>query len=261
MVRMSGQERLEKVRDYVLAHGTVRTEELSTEFNVSLMTVHRDLERLAQEGWLRRVHGGASAERSVLFESNIRFRALENPDLKARVARLAADTVQPGQAVLLDDSTTGLAVARELLARGEPWTAITNANHVVHAIAGQPSVDLIVLGGLYHPSADACFGGNTVAMLSSLYADVAFMSTSAVTLGQCFHQVPDSIAIKRAMLTSAERSVLLIDHSKLSKHALHRFASVSEFDAVVVDDGIGAEELAGLRDCLDEVYVAADEVS
>ncbi|MDR2567619.1 MAG: DeoR/GlpR family DNA-binding transcription regulator [Bifidobacteriaceae bacterium] len=256
MGRLSGQERLEKVRDYVLSAGTVRNEDLASEFHVSLMTVHRDLDRLAAEGWLRRVHGGATVERSVLFESNVKFRSLENAEAKAKIARAAADLVQPGQAVLLDDSTTALAVARELVLRGDPWTAITNANQVVNLVAAQSNADLIALGGVYYPSADAFFGAGTVAALSNLYADIAMMSTSAITAGDCYHQLQDSIAIKRAMLASAERAVMLADFTKLSKHALHKFATLAEFATVVVDDAASSEQISELGEYLADVRVA-----
>jgi DeoR/GlpR family transcriptional regulator of sugar metabolism len=74
------------------------------------------------------------------------------------------------------------------------------------------------------------------------------MSTSTVSGGVAFHQEQEVVAIKRAMLAVSAKKVLLIDHHKLGKAALHRLAPLSAFDLVVVDAGATDGHLSGLRD-------------
>lgn len=164
---------------------------------------------------------------------------------KRQIARAAADMVEPGTAVMLDESTTGLAVAGLLPERG-PVTVITNFLAIVKLLAGADGVDLIALGGAYYPAYDAFLGMRTNEAIQSLHADVLFMSTTAVTNGHCYHQSQETVAIKRAMMAAARRRVLLIDHSKFVKRGLHQLAPLSAFDLVIVDAGISEEHLAPL---------------
>ncbi|MGY0491122.1 DeoR/GlpR family DNA-binding transcription regulator [Streptomyces sp. WG-D5] len=253
---LSPQARQERIRDRVLELGSVRNEDLARELGVSVMTIHRDLDRLAEEGWLRKTRGAATAQQSVLFESNVRYRTTQQGDAKKALAAAALEHVDRGQAILLDDSTTSLAVARALPERG-PLTVITNFLAIVNALAGRPGIELISLGGSYDPHYDAFQGMATCDHIKPLHADTVFISTSAVTDGYCYHQSQEAILVKRALLEAAQRRILLVDHTKFRKRALHRVAPLSDFDLVIVDDRIPEPELEHLRDEGVSVQVAA----
>ncbi len=239
--------RRERIAEHVLAHETVSAKELAAAFDVSVMTVHRDLDELERHGVLRKVRGGATAQPSSLFESNVRFRLRTSTVEKEALARFAVEMVEPGSAVLLDDSTTALALSRLLPAVG-PLTVITNYLRVLNDLSGQPGIRLIALGGDYSASHDAFVGVVCENAIESIRADVFFMSTSAVASGIAFHQEQQVVAIKRAMLQVAKKKVLLIDHGKLGKVALHALAPLSAFDLVVVDDAAEEAQLRELRD-------------
>ena len=250
--------RQELILEQLLEHGSVRSAELVERLGVSLMTVHRDLEWMAEQGWLRRTRGGATVERSALFELGVRARMGENTSAKEQIAAAALDLVGRGDAVFLDDSTTALALAEKLGSVG-PVTVATNFRKIHERAIADPKIDLIALGGQYLPSNDSFLGDITVLGIQSLSVDVAFVSTSAVQDGACFHQIPQSISVKRAMLDAAARKVLLIDHSKFGKRALHKFSPISVFDTVVVDAAIAERDLAELNDLGVEVVIGQQE--
>lgn len=241
------RERQERIRDRVLELGSARIEDLAREVGVSSMTIHRDLDRLAEEGWLRKTRGAATAQRSVLFESNVRYRTTEQRAAKDALAHAALQHVERGQAVLLDDSTTTLALARLLPGHG-PLTVITNFLAIINELAGESDVELMSVGGTYAPPYDAFHGTVTSDHIKPLRADVVFMSTSAVTNGYCYHQSQDAILVKRALIEAAQHRILLVDHTKFHKRALHQVAPLSEFDLVIVDDRISSEELEELQE-------------
>lgn len=247
--------RREAIRAQLLERGSVRTSDLAATFGVSAMTVLRDLDAMEAEGWLQRIRGGATVQRSALFELNVWARLQENTTAKNEIAVAAAALVTRGDAVFLDDSSTALACAERLGEQG-PVTLITNFRKIQERAISNSGVDLITLGGQYLPSNDSFQGEITVLSIEALRADIAFVSTSAISGGSCYHQVPQSISVKRAMLHAAERKVLLVDHSKFAKRALHRFARIDDFDAVVVDSGIGPDDLTSVRDLGVEVIVA-----
>ncbi|MGW2341616.1 DeoR/GlpR family DNA-binding transcription regulator [Streptomyces sp. NPDC001661] len=253
---LSPQARQERIRDRVLELGSARIEDLARELGVSVMTIHRDLDRLADEGWLRKTRGAATAQQSVLFESNVRYRTTQQGEAKKALAGAALEHIDRGQAILLDDSTTSLALARALPESG-PLTVITNFLAIVNALAGRPGIELISLGGSYDPHYDAFQGMATCDHIKPLRADTVFISTSAVADGHCYHQSQEAILVKRALLEAAQRRILLVDHTKFRKRALHRVAPLSDFDLVIVDDRISAAELEALREDGVTVQVAA----
>lgn len=228
------RDRHERIRDRVLELGSVRIEDLARELRVSLMTVHRDLDRLVEQGWLRKVRGAATAEQSVLFESNVRYRMAAQESAKRALAQTAIRHVERGQAVLIDDSTTALTLARLLPSHG-PLTVITNFLAAINELAREETIELIALGGAYYAPFDAFLGMTTSDAIRPLRADTLFMSTSAVTDGYCYHQSQEAILVKRALMAAARRRILLVDHTKFGKRALHQLAPLTDFDAVIVD--------------------------
>jgi DeoR/GlpR family transcriptional regulator of sugar metabolism len=240
------RERRDQIRRRVVNEGFVRMEQLADLYGVSLMTIHRDLDTLQSEGWLRKVRGGATAQPSALYHGDVRHRMESMAEAKRALAQTAATLVEPGASVFIDESTTGLALAALLPGRG-PLTVITNFLAVVNLLAGEPDVDLISLGGAYYPAYDAFLGMRTIEAIGSLHADVLFMSTTAITNGHCYHQSQETVAVKRALMDSAGHRVLLIDHSKFSKRGLHQLAPLTDFDLVVVDAGAAETDLAPLR--------------
>ncbi|MFZ3566012.1 DeoR/GlpR family DNA-binding transcription regulator [Streptomyces sp. BH097] len=253
---LNPQARQERIRDRVLELGSARIEDLARELGVSVMTIHRDLDRLADEGWLRKTRGAATAQQSVLFESNVRYRTTQQGEAKKALAGAALEHIDRGQAILLDDSTTSLALARALPESGS-LTVITNFLAIVNALAGRPGIELISLGGSYDPHYDAFQGMATCDHIKPLRADTVFISTSAVADGHCYHQSQEAILVKRALLEAAQRRILLVDHTKFRKRALHRVAPLSDFDLVIVDERISAAELEALREDGVTVQVAA----
>ena len=242
----AAQRRRERIKGRVVDEGFVRIEQLADELGVTPMTIRRDLDYLQAQGWLRKVRGGATAQPSTAFHGDVRHRTQAMAEQKSALARAALPLVRPGQSVMLDESTTGLALAG-LLPQRAPLTVITNFVPVIQVLAGSPGIDLISLGGAYYPAYDAFLGMRTVEGIRSLHADVLFMSTTAVTRGHCYHQSQETVAVKRALMEACDRRVLLVDHTKFTKRGLFQLAPVTAFDVVLVDHGIPGPQLDSLQ--------------
>ena len=252
------RERQEQNRKRVLAEGSVLVDELAEEFSVNPMTIHRDLDALQQQGWLRKVRGGATALPSALFHGDIRYRMQAMKEAKQELARTAIKLVKPGQSVMLDESTTGLYLAQLLPTRG-PLTVITYFHTVMQLCIEEPGIDLIGLGGAYYPAYDSFLGLLTAQSVRSLGADLLFIAPTAVIEGFCYHLSQEVTLVKRALLEVASRRILMVDHSKFSKRSLFQFAPLTDFDLVLVDRGTSERDLAMMRDFGVVVHVAGTE--
>ena len=95
----------------------------------------------------------------------------------------------------------------------------------------------------------------TVRNIESLGIDVCLMSTTAVRGAHCYHPDPTVAETKRAMIHSAQRRILMVDHSKFVRTALHRFVAITDFTAVITDSLTPADDIARIRDAGVEVVV------
>ena len=243
---MRASERQARIISLVTEHGSVRIDDLAANLGVSQMTVHRDLDSLASQQLVNKVRGAAEVLQSALFETGVRVRLARQAPEKEVLARAVAGHLEPGQALMLDDSTTCVYLARQM--RGQtPVTVITNFVPVMRELWDRPGIRLIGLGGVYHQWADAFMGRLTVDAIRSMRADLLVMSTSAITNLVCYHQSEDTVAFKRAMLESAERKILAVDHTKFARRALHALCPVTQFDVVIVDAATPPETQEQLR--------------
>ncbi|WP_137144474.1 DeoR/GlpR family DNA-binding transcription regulator [Mycolicibacterium sp. CR10] len=257
--RASGHaHRRSEIAEFVKTKGMARIDELADQFGVSTMTIHRDLDHLHEKGMLRKVRSGAEAPPSEAFERNIELRKALNLAEKQAVARTgfawAAGRIDM-QAVALDDSTTALHVLPTLL-QHVPLTVVTNFLPAINELSTEPRVRLNAIGGDFVPEFSSFLGPQSTRALRDMHYDVLFMSVPAVSRGMCFHPSSPAAELKRAFMESAELCVLLIDHTKVARRAIHRICDLVVFDAVVVDAGIDPEERQRLEDGGANVVIA-----
>jgi len=143
------------------------------------------------------------------------------------------------------------------LAARVPLTAITNSITLINALKGMPDLTLIGLGGQYHNWCNAFLGPVTTTEIRRLRADLVVMSMAAITDGLVFHQSPEMVEAKRAMFDSAARRILLADHSKFDRRALHAMCALEDFDVVIVDDATPLSLIDNMRAREVNVEVAA----
>lgn len=243
------------ITDAVMSAGSLRIGELAERFGISTMTVHRDLDELESRGLLRKDRGVATALSTVLVESSDVYRVSREPAEKESLALAALDYIEPGQAVMVDDSTTSLRLLPHLHAK-RPLTVITNTLTVMNELRAANGITLLGLGGQYYNWCSSYMGRITTAAIAGLRADLLVMSTSAITDGVAFHQTMETVDVKRAMFEAASRRILLADHTKFEKRALHAMQPLADFDAVVVDSATDCRHVDQLRNAGVNVVVA-----
>ena len=228
--------RRQLMAEAVMAEGTMRIEDLTERFGISLTTAHRDLDELTDRGLLRKTRGIVSAAPTRLIESSDVYRSSRQAAEKRAIAEAAAAFIEPGQAVFFDDSTTVLQLVPHLATR-VPLTAISNSITLINELKGIRDLSLLGLGGRFYNWCNAFMGPVTTAEIRRLRADRVFMSMSAITDDMVFHQSPEVVETKKAMFDSAAMRILLADHTKFERRALHAMCGLDEFDVIIVDDG------------------------
>ena len=242
------ESRKRAITDAVLATGSATAQDLAIQFGVSLVTIHRDLDELERRGIVRKFHGGVSAQPSGVFESQMPYRLASMKAEKEAIAEVALRYVEPGMSILLDDSTSVLAMIDGLAERAPLHVATTFVAGLrrLSELAGDHDLTLIGLGGRYDVAHDSFVGVQTNQQVAGIHVDAVFLSTSAVSTTDMFHQEEQVASLKREMLGSASKRYLLIDHTKLNRKALLKIAALSDLDLIITDDGADPVHARGL---------------
>ncbi len=242
----SKQRRQRLIKERVIEEGSCSPQRLAELYDVSLMTIHRDLDELEARGLVRKLHGEVTAQPSGVFESLVSYRMTKNIDRKAAIATRALQHVEPGMSLIFDDSTTALQMI-DGLANLTPLhvaTPFLPALHKLADIAAERDLMILGFGGNYDLRHESFVGMRCIEQIEAIHADAVFMSLSAVSNLYTYHQEDGIVALKRAMLRAADKSYLLIDSSKIGRAALHRALPLKTFDLVITDAGAGPDVLA-----------------
>ena len=226
--------RQEQMKEYIEQKNVVTIRQLQELFpNVSLMTIHRDLDALEEGGTVVKFRGGARSVRHAGDpEFNVRMR--ENTAGKVIIAEKAISLIQANTSVFLDASTTNLALAKKL----------SDIN--LNIFTTGPSVAL-ELCRLHNPVVSLCCGTmnrknlavsgqNTLEMLDKINIDIAFIGVSGCSLDAGFTCGTESdMLVKRKVIQKARTTVLMCGKEKLSALMPYTFATFADVDYLVTD--------------------------
>ena len=244
---LTSVERQEEILRRLGGQPRISVPEICAAFEVSQATARRDLEALASQGRIQRVHGGALAIRQASPESPMLLRSQEQAQEKQWIGRAAAALVQDGETVLLGSGTTVLEAARSL--RHRPGlTVITNSLPVLNLLAGVPGITLIGLGGSLRDSEHSLIGHITEQALAEVRADRVLMGIRAVNLehGLTNDYLPETLT-DRAILRVGGQVIILADHTKCGAVAAAFVAPISAMHVLVTDPGTPSDFQQALK--------------
>lgn len=237
------------ILDRVRKSGAASIQELADEIGASASTIRRDLEHLTEGGYLERTHGGALLvpPLQAAFEREPAINAHLQREQKRAIGMLAAQRLNARESVVFDSSSTVIEAARAAVTRELPLTTVTNSLDIAQVCASAPSWRVIMPGGSVRPGSGILVGEPGESFLKTIHADVCLIGAYAVT-GRLLTDASLEVAsIKRTMIQSSRRTILLVDSSKFQAPAFCTFAELSDMDEVITDDGVTDENLAMLR--------------
>ena len=234
------RERQEHIVRIIEEHGRARVSDLAVQFGVSAVTIRKDLVVLESEARLVRTHGGAITYDRSRPELPFEIRERIQSDEKGRIGAAAAALVHDGESVVLDASTTALAVAHHLKARGG-WsqvTVITNGLRIASELAGHPGITVLMLGGRVRWEALSVVGQLGDGLFSRINVQKAFLGAAGFTLESGLADATDEEAqIKRAMVAATHEVIAIVDHTKWERAAFATFCPTSRVNVVLTDVG------------------------
>jgi DeoR family transcriptional regulator of aga operon/DeoR family fructose operon transcriptional repressor len=238
---MTAAARHRRILQLLENEGNVKVDNLSERFEVSQVTIRKDLAELEEQGLLQRTYGGAVySHRSRFNVSFLEKLRIEAPR-KDAIAQLALNYIHEGDTIVLDAGSTTLSLARALQGRLRSLYVITNSVPAALELS-RAGYEILLIGGQVRNHSLALIGPVAVKTLESFHADRAFLGTSGITLSHG-HSTPNLLdaEVKQAMMRSADETYVLTDSSKFGHACLASFARLSEVHFTLTDSGIPPE--------------------
>ena len=233
-------ERQNLIDQELRKNGYVLVPELSEMLNCSEETVRRDLSEMETLGKLVRTHGGAYLVEKYDKGYPIELRKSYLQHTKESMAAVAVSEIQENDMVMLDASTTCLAIAVAILQKNLNITLITNSLEICNLFSDVNSnVNLVGVGGVFRRRTLSFADPNTVEALRHYYADKAFISCPKLSAEHGLSDNHISEAnVRRQMLQSAQTRILVVDHTKFEGTANHLFDGLESVDLVITDQRV-----------------------
>ena len=254
-MRFANQRR-DKILAMIREDGQAKVADLSRIFKVTEVTIRQDLEKLEQEGLIRREHGGAilNQERDSIGE--LQLVNQQNMDAKRAIAEEAVKLIHDGNTIILDSGSTTTEIAK-LLSGYHNLQVITNALNIAMILGKETGINLNVTGGEFKSPTLSLTGDKAAHYFNGIHADKVFLATAGISLkaGLTYPSLSD-LVVKKAMIDSSDIVYLVADSTKIGKSSFASLGALSMVDYIITDPNITQED-KNLFNKFDVKYIIA----
>lgn len=235
---LTKEERHNTILENLLRHETMQVSELSSILGVSTVTIRKDLSELELEKKLYRSHG-----RAILMNPYITNRTVNEKEHLARaqkdaIGRYAASLIDPDDSILIASGTTVLTLARNI----KPdlrLTVISASLQVSEALGNNHLIDVVQLGGTVRTSSLSVVGDMAQAPLGEFSCSKFFLGVDGIDteFGLTTTDIREA-SLNRAMMHTAQKTIVLADSSKFRRRGFSKIANLNEIDMLITDNGV-----------------------
>lgn len=229
---MLKKERQAVILRNVNLHNRLLVTDLSEEIKVSEDTIRRDLQELADDGKLIKVHGGAL---SKSFHNSFNSSAVYAMENKKIIAQKAVKLIKDGMFVLTSGGTTIIEMAKAL-PKDLQATFITGSVPAAFEYIRHPNIEIILIGDKLSKGSQITVGGEAIAKIKQIRADICFLGINALHVSQGLTDNDwEVVQVKKAMMESSEKTVLLSISEKINTTQRIRICETKDVDIIITE--------------------------
>jgi DeoR family transcriptional regulator of aga operon/DeoR family fructose operon transcriptional repressor len=235
MPNITFAERQNKIVALLKENKVVNVNELSSLFDVSEMTIRRDLQKLNEKGLIERTHGAATLIEKKEYEPEYYIRAIFNKAEKEAIGKVAAAMVKDGETLAMDVGSTILGVAKHLK-ENQHLTVVTNWIPIVNELVRKRGVRIFLLGGFIRKEELSIVGDAIKEQLTQFKIDKCFLGVSAISDDNMLLDYDlGEVEVKRAWIAAAKETIVVANSSKFGKVAPVKIAPISSVTHILTD--------------------------
>lgn len=260
MAPLLKEERQKLILNMLRDNRQVTVAKLSEHFDVSDVTIRRDLCELAEQGYVKRAHGGAIAPPVGPSTSPVIRRMNHERQYKEAIARATTQLIQDGDRIFIGAGSTTAHVARQL-AHHKDLTVVTNALNIANEFSATEESTVVVTGGILYKRELSLIGHITNQALREVLVDKVIIAIPALSLevGLTNNYLPE-VMTDRAILEMSDELIVVADATKFGKEESALVAPLERITTLVTDDRVDPTLLERLRGRGLQVIVAEEKV-
>lgn len=241
-------ERYAEIKSQLTKNKKVFVSELATLFDVTEETIRRDLEKMEKEGFCTRIYGGAFLNSHTNEEISYKKRNMLNQKEKRYIARRVSHLINDRDSLVVDSSSTALAVIYELYRQKKNLTILTNSIEALR-LGSTNDQQIISTGGSLRPFSFSLVGSEAIDTLRKYNVDIAIIGCKGVALEQGVTESNGfDTDVKKVMIEQANKIIVVADHDKFDQIALMNLIPLEKIDYLVTNQKPTDEWLDYARD-------------
>lgn len=231
-------DRHKLILDKLEENGFVTVNDLSQEFDVSVVTIRKDLKLLEERNLLYRSHGRAIPANPYISEYHVNVKEKINPKEKHRIAIAAGQTLATNDSIIIASGTSVIEFARNIKPV-EGLTVLTASLNTSLILSENSNIDVIQLGGMVRPSSSSVIGSIGERMLAEFNFTKLFLGVDGIDLDYGLTTTNSNEAsLNKAMIKAAQKIIILADSSKFGRKGFGRICGLEDVDQIITDNGI-----------------------
>lgn len=252
------RKRQEEIVRYLSENKFARIEWLAATFHVSTETIRRDLMELEQESAVKRVRGGAVYSSLRAQEMEYEKRMENNQPEKRAIARLAAEYIQDGDAIVMNNGTTNLALAGILRDSPKRLTVVTNSPQIAILLNESKNHNVYLTAGYLRKHNKSLVGSTCCECLGNFKVDKVIVNIDGVSIEDGVTEYnTEEAAVIRKMLKIGRTRMVLCEYSKFNEVAFNRVCSIEDIDYIFTDWNISPKEIKAWKEASVKVLLAS----
>ena len=247
------EKRRLEIKKIIAENNSISVISLAKLFNISEITVRRDLQKLEKDGFLDKVHGGAIAKRFKTEYDPVYLEDIKlNKDKKESIAKEAVKEINDGDAVIIESGTTCLELVYNLANKRNLaiFTASVPIAYELWKISlNRNDLEVNICGGLIEAKSNTLIGSQATQFFQNIDADIAFIGAVAISIDKGIlttHSQMDADVI-RSIANNSKKKILLADSSKFKKRAHISILPLTIFNKIITDTGIDKDVADKIR--------------
>jgi len=255
--KMTKNRRLQEIRKLLETECEVQNADLAERFDVSEMTIRRDIDLLSKDAAIIRTRGGAYlAPVSQQSEPSYTFRLQEGSAVKEKIAAKAAEIMQDYMNVFLDSGTTTEYILK-YVDRKKRYMVITNGINIAAELVNHSQISSVLIGGDFRTNTLSTAGPTAEEQVKRFRFDVAFLGANAIDgEGNAYVGTTLEVGLKRSIIENSARCYVIADSSKFNHYNLTSYVNIRDISGVITDSGISRETREQLESCRVKVFIA-----
>lgn len=236
---MLAVERRHKIVMQIQEEKKVLVQELSNKFSVTEETIRRDLEKLEEQGILKRTYGGAIVNEGTNVDMPLDMREVINKDGKMNIAERVEEEIKDGDTIMLDSSSTAYYVAKCLRKSNKRVTLITNSLKVITDFQDYKNIKLILAGGVFRESSKSFNGKWAEAIIKNYYVNKAIICCKGIDIERgVMDSNEEEAEVKKTMVNSASKVILVVDSIKFDRSSFVNIVGFEDIDYIYTDKDV-----------------------